>query len=407
MKKLIIITLLLGKTVFGFTQQNQLENLIKIMSNKNIVALGEGTHGTKEFNDVRIEIIKQLITQYGFRKICWENAYGNTYRLNQAILSNSDVKKALEQHMSAIWQTKEILDFLVWLQNYNLTTDEKVQLVGLDWNYLEESAKIVKEHFTSSSVARELYFCAKSQDNSWEAQNDTTKLLDINVIIKNATKGYLLTKKLLKNYQTTRLNPSLANALKNLEHGFYVLYQAGKQRQAKTRDEMIAEMLVKIYQQSKSTKIIVWAHNGHVAFKASAQNEKDANPGGMGYYLKSHFKSNYFAVGTLTYTGFYSATKDQVDTHSNVFQSYALSKLGARTWESLLSTNKSRILITSTLPDSLKSKRLSMRLIGFRPEDENSFTEETRLQDYYNAIIFISNTTPSQHISNNLSTSKQ
>jgi erythromycin esterase len=168
MKKLIIITLLLGKTVFGFTQQNQLENLIKIMSNKNIVALGEGTHGTKEFNDVRIEIIKQLITQYGFRKICWENAYGNTYRLNQVILSNSDVKKALEQHMSAIWQTKEILDFLVWLQNYNLTTDEKVQLVGLDWNYLEESAKIVKEHFTSSSIARELYFCTKSQDNSWK-----------------------------------------------------------------------------------------------------------------------------------------------------------------------------------------------------------------------------------------------
>lgn len=398
MKKLLLVTFFSCKTLLGFTQQNQLENLISLMSKKTIVALGEGTHGTKEFNEVRIRIIKRLIIQYGFRTICWENAFGNTYRLNQMIASKVDLRNGLKAHMTAIWQTKEVLNFLVWLQAFNQRTDKKVQLIGLDWNYLEESAKIVNQYLPSSYESRTLLLCAKNQDSAWEAQNDTTKQLDISKVIQNATRGYLLTKILLKKRYSISKYPSLNNALENLANGFYVLYQAGKKAEAKTRDKMMAETLIKIHQQTSSSKMIIWAHNGHIAFKATTQNEKDANPGGMGLYLRQYFKSNYFAVGTSTANGYYSATNDQVDTHSNVFQSYKLSSLKNDTWESLFYANKLSVIVTSSLPDSLKQKRLSLRMIGFRPEDKNAFTEKTKLQDYFDALIFIRNTTSSQHI---------
>ncbi|MGL4581719.1 MAG: erythromycin esterase family protein, partial [Flavobacterium sp.] len=82
--------------------------IINALKDNTIVALGEGTHGTKEFNDIRIELIKDLVTNHNFRIIAFENAYGDTYMINQVINSTGDLQKTMKENLVSVWQTKEI-----------------------------------------------------------------------------------------------------------------------------------------------------------------------------------------------------------------------------------------------------------------------------------------------------------
>jgi erythromycin esterase-like protein len=64
------------------------EKILEKIGNAQIVLLGEATHGTHEFYDIRSEITKKLITEKNFNAIAiegdWPDAYNiNTYINNQ------------------------------------------------------------------------------------------------------------------------------------------------------------------------------------------------------------------------------------------------------------------------------------------------------------------------------------
>lgn len=59
-----------------------ISSLLNEVEGKTIIGLGEGTHGTAEFNQVRAAISQKLIEERGFQYICFENNYGETFVFN-------------------------------------------------------------------------------------------------------------------------------------------------------------------------------------------------------------------------------------------------------------------------------------------------------------------------------------
>ncbi len=70
-------------------------------------------------------------------------------------------------------------------------------------------------------------------------------------------------------------------ALQNIKFGFKVMYEASKQNYDISRDQMMAEMVTKTHQLYNNKKVIVIAHNGHIAFTFPFSDDL-----GMGGYLK-------------------------------------------------------------------------------------------------------------------------
>ncbi|MBB6004935.1 erythromycin esterase family protein [Arcicella rosea] len=418
--KLILITsFLIGFQLFGQKTlpvhalnlekpallQKQLKPIIDKIGNKRIVALGEGTHGTKEFNEIRIALIKELVEKKGFNLICFENAFGNSYYLNQMINSDRNIQQAIRENITSVWQTKEIESLLLWMRQYNKIHSDKIEFTGMDWNYIEYSAKIVLDELKSTqnkaliSFAESLYKNAKEQDKAWNAQNDSTIKLNMEEIVKNATDGHQIVVMIdsLISKNPKQYSNTLKNALLNCKQGFHVLYKAGMSQEAKTRDEMMAEMVSELAKQSGENKMVIFAHNGHIAYKASDATQKDSNPGGMGSYLKRAFSNQYYAIGTATAKGTYSATSDFVDTHDNQYKKYTLIAPLPNSWEHLLKNEKQHSFFIETKNTKSINKRLKIRQIGYRPEDKDAYTEETKLSDYFDGLIFIRNTTESNH----------
>src|SRR5688500_16521591 len=65
--------------------KQSLQPIVDQIANHRIVALGEATHGTKEFTMLRTLISQMLVEQKGFNMICLENPYGNTCMLDSLL----------------------------------------------------------------------------------------------------------------------------------------------------------------------------------------------------------------------------------------------------------------------------------------------------------------------------------
>src|ERR1035438_5470516 len=88
----------LGKkdeTVYMVTpnETNDLTELIPLetlFKNKKIVGMGESTHGTKEFFNMKAKMFKFLVTHCGYRIFAIEATYGGTLKVNDYVLYNKD-----------------------------------------------------------------------------------------------------------------------------------------------------------------------------------------------------------------------------------------------------------------------------------------------------------------------------
>lgn len=70
--------------------------LIERMSTKQPVLLGESTHETQEFYEIRRKISKELIENHGFDFIAVEGDWESNYELNRYVKGLSERKSATE-----------------------------------------------------------------------------------------------------------------------------------------------------------------------------------------------------------------------------------------------------------------------------------------------------------------------
>ncbi len=379
--------------------QEQLKPIIKKLGAKKIVGLGEGTHGTKEFNDIRIEIIKELVQKKGFNTICFENAYGDSYYLNKIINSDESIKAGLKKYALSLWQTDEIEGLLLWLRSYNKTNKNKVVFMGNDFNFISNAAKIVQEELNQNpelkAQTEELFNLASFQDSQWEKQNDPTAKIDFKLIMKNGFRGYKIVESIDSIIQVKKIKVSadVTKSLLSCKQGYDLMYYGSLKKEGASRDKLMSDMVAFAASQNKNAKIIVWVHNAHSALKAIYQ---DDNGGGMGEFLRAKYGNDYYALGTLTANGTYSATKDGIITRDNQFEAYTLSSPIVNSWEHLFSENKNATFFLSFNENSFTTK-LKWRPLGYGEEGPNDYTQEDLLSNYFDGIIFIRNTSFTKH----------
>ncbi|AZA90774.1 Erythromycin esterase [Chryseobacterium nakagawai] len=375
------------------------KNISEQLKDHTIVGLGEGTHGTKEFNEIRAEISKQLISKNDFKIIAFESAYGDASFLNEAVNSGIDLNIALKKYMTSIWQTKEIYNLLMWIREYNSNHTDKVIISGFDTDVITKSAEVLKKPVSLgkeyTEIANEIRIKAGLQDEMWEKQNDPSFKLDMKAVIKNGTEGFLLAKKADSLYGQ-KMDLSSKLALYNLEQGFKIPYEASKKNYDVSRDLIMAEMIGKI-QATYNKKMILFAHNGHIALKPILVD-------GMGGYIKEKYGKKYYALATSTSFGSYSATTDPRAVKSNKYTSYQLPNPLENSWEVKLGNHNYENYFVNFDNSSEKGygEAFKMRFVGYGPitvaTEKFTITEPLKLNECFDGIVFIKQTNASEHL---------
>ena len=159
------------------------------------------------------------------------------------------------------------------------------------------------------------------------------------------------------------------------------------------RDTFMAENVAWIYDHDAGShpKIIVWAHDGHIANDTTYTSQDGRNMGGE---LRARYKDSYLPIGTTLYQGalrVYQYPKG-VATHFSSGFRYLQLHVWAR-WSSSLYA-RSAYNSSARYALGAKSSRTFVKY-GLGGEDTSVFAPLSQLFD---VMISLQNTTPSNHL---------
>lgn len=372
-----------------------LQGLDKVLAGKRIVALGEATHGTREFFTVKERMIKYLITVHGFKTIVFEADFGGTFVMNDYVLYNKGTAKdGLSKMTLGIYYTKEFLDLVEWVRNYNLSKPikDRVRFYGCDMQFAFNSGEILKGKLVQLGISLSPQ-ALKGLDfiSRWaytKPNKETLPLLE-------SLKTELLTSIAGDTLPKRSVDHQIINAvIQTIDYAKAapLLYNLNI-----VRDKYMADNISWVYEHENENKTIVWAHNQHIAKDKTLNNNLP-----MGYYLNEKFGLGYYAMGFGFNSGYMSGWNSQQkkpviytipDVKIKNSSDFIFAQVSAPNFITDFRTASSNPIIKQFLNTKVHSRSIGATYI----EKEHAEGKGTyqMLNKMYDAIIFIRKTTAS------------
>lgn len=126
------------KTTNPIAPLNDLEPLKNMVESASIVGLGEATHGAHEVFTMKHRIVNYLVSEKGFINLVLEEGWDRALELDRYVLTG---KGNPSQHLTPEFNTKEILNMLNWIKQYNADPKHKskVRVIGMDIQSVNEN----------------------------------------------------------------------------------------------------------------------------------------------------------------------------------------------------------------------------------------------------------------------------
>jgi erythromycin esterase len=124
---------------------DDLQRLKPVIHDARIVALGEATHGTREFFQLKHRMVEFLASQMGFTIFSIEANMPEAYRLNDYVLHGTgDPRELLKGMYFWTWNTQEVLDTILWMREFNKAGGH-LQFTGFDMQTPTLSLDLVRK----------------------------------------------------------------------------------------------------------------------------------------------------------------------------------------------------------------------------------------------------------------------
>ena len=145
MRALLVALLLAGcntprDPVVGWIDQHliplgaadDLAPLGSLLGGRAVVAMGETTHGTKEFFELKGRVFRWLVEHDSFQTLAMEMEPGPAAAVDAYLQTGQGDLDALVRGTYFFFEAREIVALLAWMRHHNETAATKVHLVGID-----------------------------------------------------------------------------------------------------------------------------------------------------------------------------------------------------------------------------------------------------------------------------------
>jgi erythromycin esterase len=137
------------QTVKAGSGFKDLQPLKVLIGSAHLVALGEATHGSREFFELKHRIMEFLVNEMGFTVFGIEASMPEAFYINDYILTGKgNPEKALASFYNWVWNTEEVLDMIKWMRIYNADPlhIKKVKFYGFDMQSASLAVKLVLQN---------------------------------------------------------------------------------------------------------------------------------------------------------------------------------------------------------------------------------------------------------------------
>jgi erythromycin esterase len=259
------------KTTSPDASLEDMNPLLSVVGDARIVAMGEATHGTRQFFEMKHRMLEFLAEKMGFTVFAIEANWPEALAVNDYVLhGKGDPAAALAGMYFWTWNTEEVLDMIRWMRRYNENPGHirKLKFLGFDMQTARVAVSNVEE-----------YLEKVDPEESRFARNVLAPLADERSEAEYAAKPRPLrmetaqgVKTLLARFINRKQEYAEASSEDDwvvAQHNLEIIRQAEELRSSRVwgiRDRYMAENVKWILDhEPPGTKMMLWAHNGHVS----------------------------------------------------------------------------------------------------------------------------------------------
>lgn len=298
---------------FASIPHANLDNLLARIGDSRLVLLGEASHGSAEFYDMRARITQELIEKKGFTIIAVEADWPDASHVDHYIKDTSpdllSESGSFTRFPTWMWANHSVLQFSRWLKNHNSQlniAEKRVGFYGLDIYSLATSIEAVLNYLDSidpktAQVARTRYGCL----TPWASDPALYSQINMTKQYQNCEKEVVET---LQDLLRKRLNYAKADGDKffdaqqnarlvaNAERYYRTMYYS-ENNSWNQRDQHMFETLQSVLAYNgEGSKAVVWEHNSHIgdarATEMGARGELN-----IGQLAREHYGDKAYLIG--------------------------------------------------------------------------------------------------------------
>ncbi|HET6263158.1 MAG TPA: erythromycin esterase family protein, partial [Chloroflexia bacterium] len=99
--------------------------LKELIGDARIVALGEATHGSREFFTMKHRILRFLVQEMGFTVLAFEDGWPEALSVDEYVLGGpGSPEDAVRDLLYWPWETREVVEMVEWMRAYNASRGE-------------------------------------------------------------------------------------------------------------------------------------------------------------------------------------------------------------------------------------------------------------------------------------------
>lgn len=261
-----------------------------IPDNVSVLAIGEAVHGGREFQELKLSVLREMVEKQGYTAFALEADYSECADINRYLQSGEGKPEELVQKFSfPIYHTKEMAELLGWIQDWNRTAPEekKVRFYGFDMQNPETGYAFLKQYSLAHGLATEAEFDAVLKNiltppYSLSPESAGQAIVFLDELRAKAGDADM------RDADARDFRMELTTVRQAMESW------TSTEESNTLRDRDMAEnveAIRKIEAEIGSGKIVISAHDGHI---------ERVNPiyTSMGVLLAQNFGNDYYAIGT-------------------------------------------------------------------------------------------------------------
>ena len=261
-----------------------------IPDNVSVLAIGEAVHGSREFQALKLSVLREMVEKQGYTAFALEADYSECADINRYLQSGEGKPEELVQKFSfPIYHTKEMAALLGWIQDWNRTAPEekKVRFYGFDMQNPETGYAFLKQYSLAHGLATEAEFDAVLKNILTPPYSLSPESAGQAIVFLDGLRAKAGDAD-MRDADARDFRMELTTVRQAMESW------TSTEESNTLRDRDMAEnveAIRKIEAEIGSGKIVISAHDGHI---------ERVNPiyTSMGVLLAQNFGNDYYAIGT-------------------------------------------------------------------------------------------------------------
>jgi erythromycin esterase len=278
-----------------------------VLIDSRIIGLGEATHGTREFFQLKHRIVRYLVEEQGLRLFAMEANLPESMALDDYVVhGEGDALEALAGTHFWVWRTEAVLALVEWLREFNAERplDDRVRFYGIDAQYTTGAVQYLNEFLGSADpdFRKKLQADLAATDDEGNINDQymsdhdpeaTERLLDrLGAAFEERREAFVTA----TNERETVIARRCLRVIEQARQRRVVRETDGIQASMVVRDEAMVENLSWALENEVADRAALWAHDSHICRTVNLGARANPAPS-LGSHLADRYGDDYFALG--------------------------------------------------------------------------------------------------------------